>query len=370
MTDHISRIPAGLRYYSGATARRRRAVEDCAMSVFAGWSYEEIITPSVDYYDLFEHGMGTAAERAFRFTDVDGRLLALRPDVTSSVARAAATLLSEQGRPLRLCYAAPVFRQQPLSPAAWRRESTQVGCELLGAGGSHADLEMLAIAAEILNRLKLGDRCSITLNNVEIFNGIAERLALADAAREQLRTLIDMRDLAELRRFLAERNITPEQREVFVRLAQLSGKEEVIAAARRVITNARSAAALDELEQVWRVIDALGLGAAFEVDLGDVTELDYYTGLVFKIYVRGAGARVGQGGRYDGLTANFGRAEPAIGFALELDMLTELVATLNGDVDLQAAPSESTLVANRNALATFQEATRLRGQGKRVAVGL
>jgi ATP phosphoribosyltransferase regulatory subunit len=125
-----------MRYYIGAEARLRRTIEDTAMSVFAAWSYEEVITPSVDYYDLFEQGMGQSeAQRGFRFTDNDGRLLALRPDVTSSVARMAATLLSERPRPLRFCYAAPVFRQQPQSHAEWRRENTQLGCELIGVGG-------------------------------------------------------------------------------------------------------------------------------------------------------------------------------------------------------------------------------------------
>ncbi|HJY30054.1 MAG TPA: ATP phosphoribosyltransferase regulatory subunit, partial [Pyrinomonadaceae bacterium] len=143
-----SRIPAGMRYYIGAEARLRRTVEDVAMSVFEAWNYEEVITPSVDYYDLFEQGMGQReAQRGFRFTDSDGRLLALRPDVTSSVARMAATLLSERPRPLRFCYAAPVFRQQTQSHAEWRRENTQLGCELIGAGGKQADLEMLRLAA-------------------------------------------------------------------------------------------------------------------------------------------------------------------------------------------------------------------------------
>ena len=87
MTESLSRIPAGMRYYFGQEARLRRTVEEIAMTVFDGWSYEEITTPTVDYYSLFEHGMGrTEAHRAFRFTDTDGRLLALRPDVTSAAA--------------------------------------------------------------------------------------------------------------------------------------------------------------------------------------------------------------------------------------------------------------------------------------------
>ncbi len=316
----VSRIPAGMRYYIGAEARLRRTIEDAAMSVFESWSYEEVITPSVDYYDLFEQGMGPAeAQRGFRFTDSDGRLLALRPDVTSSVARVAATLLADRPRPLRFCYAAPVFRQQPQSHAEWRRENTQLGCELIGAGGKQADLEVLRLAAEILTRLNLQSSYCITINNVEFFNGVAAELNLDRPAREQFRRLIDTREAAELERFLKHNG------RAFSQLTQLTGKRDVIQAARRLIDNERSVAALDSLEELWIEIESLGLQDSFEIDLGDVPNLDYYTGLSLKIFVHGAGASVGRGGRYDGLTGNFGRAEPAVGFVLNLDALTEVV---------------------------------------------
>ena len=368
MTDDLSKIPSGVRYHVGTQAELRRAGENCAMSVFAGWSYEEVITPSVDYYSLFEHGMGAEAERAFRFADADGRLLALRPDVTSSVARAAATLLSERPRPLRLCYAAPVFHRHPQTKAAWRRESTQLGCELFGASGSLADMEVLAIVAETLQRLKL-DGCCITLNNVEIFHGIAERLELDDSAREQMRTLIDVRDTAELRRFLSRCQTSAAEQDMFSRLTQLSGKREVITQGREVITNPRSAKALDALDEIWKIIDSLGLSSMFEIDLGDVSELSYYTGLVFKIYTRGAGARVGRGGRYDNLTANFGRPESAIGFVLELDSLTDVLAK-NGAGNLTETSRAHSGVQNENAIASFQEARTRRANDEQVRLKL
>lgn len=313
-----------MRYYIGAEARLRRRIEDAAMTVFESWSYEEVITPSVDYYDLFEHGMGqTEAQRGFRFTDNDGRLLALRPDVTSSVARIAATLLADRQRPLRFCYAAPVFRQQPQSHAEWRRENTQLGCELIGIAGKPADLEVLRLAAEILARLDLQSSYCITINNVEIFNGIAAELNLDTTAREQLRRLIDTRETAELNRFLHEHS-AGDGRE-FAQLAQLTGKRQVLESARKVIRNERSLQALNAIEDLWTEIEALGLQDDFEIDLGDVPSLDYYTGLTMKVYVHGAGASVGRGGRYDGLTGNFGRAEPAVGFVLNLDALTDVV---------------------------------------------
>jgi ATP phosphoribosyltransferase regulatory subunit len=268
------------------------------------------------------------AQRGFRFTDNDGRLLALRPDVTSSVARMAATLLSERPRPLRFCYAAPVFRQQTQSHAEWRRENTQLGCELIGAGGKQADLEMLRLAAEILSRLNLQSRYCITINNVEIFNGVASQMNLTAAAREQLRRLIDTREAAELRRFLD--NHASREGEAFSQPTELTGKRDVIQTARRVITNERSVAAIDSLEELWTEIESLNLQNSFEIDLGDVSSLDYYTGLSLKIFVHGAGTSVGRGGRYDGLTGSFGRAEPAVGFVLNLDALTEVLGRKGG----------------------------------------
>lgn len=345
MFEPLSKIPEGLRYYFGAEARLRRGVEDAAMAVFDGWSYEEIITPTVDYFALFERGMGRSmAERAFRFTDTDGRMLALRPDVTSLVARAAATLFGERPRPLRLCYVAPVFRQQPQSHVEWRRETVQLGCEFIGPGGRAAELEMLAVSAEILERLGLGGRFRVTLNSVEVFNGVAERLQLDTPARETMRHLMDIKDAAELRRFLSGFTDAVEDCAAFARLTQLTGKREILDEARCIITNERSVRALDALESLWRVIEAVGLTEAFEIDLGDVSGLDYYTGLTFKIYVAGAGARVGGGGRYDHLISNFGAEESAIGFVLDLDALTDVLLRQPANLMSSGAAGEGEVI--------------------------
>jgi ATP phosphoribosyltransferase regulatory subunit len=369
MTEPLSKIPSGMRYYSGQEARLRRTIEETAMTIFDGWSYEEITTPTVDYYSLFEHGMGRAeAHRAFRFTDTDGRLLALRPDVTSATARAAATLFAERERPLRLCYAAPVFRQQPQSHAEWRRESTQIGCEFIGANTNLSDLEVLAIASEFLQRLDLGGNYSITLNNVEVFNGVAERLALDPISREEMRHLIDVRNAADLERFLKP-YASAEDRRAFAQLMQLSGKHETLDWARRVMSNARSGAALDSLEGLWTVIESLDLTTSFEIDLGDVSRLDYYTGLTFKIYVNGAGARVGSGGRYDGLTASFGKAEPAVGFVLDLDALIDVLLVRAKDLPgTRKPPLKAPELADSDPSALFLKAVERRAKGERVLI--
>jgi len=369
MFETLSKIPVGMRYYFGAEAHLRRTVEDTIMGVFDGWSYEEITTPCVDYLALFERGMGyEQAHRAFRFTDCDGRMLALRPDVTSSVARAAATLFAERPRPLRFCYASPVFRQQPPSHAEWRRENKQLGCELIGVEGNNAELELLLLATEILTELNFRGDYRITLNSVEIFSGICEHLALDDAQRERMRQLIDKRDAAELQKFLAGFGATETERDSFSRLIQLTGKAEILDEARRIITNPRSLDALNNLETLWGIIQALDMDSYFDIDLGDVSGLDYYTGLTCKIYIAGAGTRVGSGGRYDKLTANFGRPEAAVGFVLDLDALIEVLLRKGNTTSGKFEDRESSSLLNSDPAMLFGEARRRRARHERILI--
>jgi ATP phosphoribosyltransferase regulatory subunit len=368
--ESLSKIPGGMRYHFGRGARLRRAVEAEAMSVFDGWGYEEIATPAVDYYALFERGMGRdEARRAFRFTDTDGRMLALRPDVTSSVARAAATLFASAARPLRFCYAESVFRQRPPSHAEWKRQGRQVGCELIGAGGVGADLEILAVAAEVLERLGLRSRFCVTVNHVGVFNGLAAQLGLDEGERELMRRLVDARDAEGLEDLLARRAGGGATPALAARLARLSGKREALEAARGLVSHESTEAALAALEQVWETVEALGLADSFEVDLGDVSGLDYYTGLIFKIYLEGAGARVGGGGRYDELTANFGTREPAVGFVLDLDAITEVLA--GRDAGQEAVEDEAAAVVEAGGVAErLREAKGRRARGERVRISL
>jgi ATP phosphoribosyltransferase regulatory subunit len=342
------------------------------MRVFAGWSYEEIVTPALDYYALFERGMGRAeAHRAFRFTDTDGRLIALRPDVTSGIARAAATLFAQVVRPLRFAYAASVWRQQARSHAEWRRESRQLGCELIGTAGARGDVEMLLIIAESFDRLALRESFRVTLNHVGVFNGVAERLSLNTDAREEMRRLVDTRDFSALQEFLHPLTDSPDDTTAFAKLMRLSGKSEMFDRARRIISNERSIRALDELEAVWRTLETLNLTDNFEIDLGDASNLDYYTGMVFKIYAHGAGAHVGSGGRYDELIANFGAAEPAVGFVLDLDALTDVLLRRDAKIISETLPSSgysSEQKTNLDLAALFAEAVERRARDEQVYV--
>jgi len=219
-----------------------------------------------------------------------------------------------------------------------------------------------------LKQLNLDQHCCVTLNNVDVFNGIAEELQLDASSRDELRGLVDSRNTADLEGFRS--NFTaPWQQSAFANLIWLSGDRRQLDEARRLITNQRSRSALDRLARLWSVIDSLGLTNCFDVDLGDVSRLDYYTGLTFKIYVAGSGVRVGSGGRYDGLTASFGKPEPAVGFVLELDALTEvLLARDGGRTTISDTETESTPISGSDLTALFRKASERRQKGERVVI--
>src|ERR1044071_7219541 len=177
MSSSLSKIPSGVQYIFDEEVRARRWIEREVMSVFAGWSYSEIILPIFDYADLFALGMGKEqAEMTYRFTGRDGRLLALRPEMTSLVARTVATRFRERARPIRLSYSGEVFRWD--EPRGGRQyEFHQIGLEHIGSDRFEADTEVLVVAIEALRQIGLEDFI-ITLSHVDFFKGLAERLGL------------------------------------------------------------------------------------------------------------------------------------------------------------------------------------------------
>ena len=143
----------------------------------------------------------------------------------------------------------------------------------------------------------------------------------------------------------------------------------ILSEARRLITNPRSGLALDRLARLWSVIETLQLADRFEIDLGDVSRLDYYTGLTFKIYVNGAGTRVGSGGRYDGLTASFGKSEPAVGFVFELDTLTEVLRRRSDESGLTKQATNAKKLTGQGMRDLFAAARNSRAAGERIVIG-
>jgi ATP phosphoribosyltransferase regulatory subunit len=337
-------IPSGAQCFLGREARLRREIERAAADVLRGWSYEEIVLPLFDFEDVFARGYGSAsADGIYRFIGRDGEVMALRADFTALAAKIVVSRLARRELPLRLFYSGEVLRYQP--PRAGRQEELfQIGLEHLGAGGVEADLEVLLAAMEALSRLGIDDAV-FTLGHVGFALELLADVGDPETRAEALESL-RRRDRDGLRRILGARAID---------LTALAGGAEVLADTPR---SAGAGEALARLEAIVSELSALGLGERIRLDLSEVRDFDYYTGLVFEIHAKGSGLELGGGGRYDSLLGRFGRAMPAVGMYLSLDRISELLMKRG------AAPQEP----NVAKVGSLREALDARKRGETIRV--
>ena len=359
------RLPAGVRDFLPRAAARRRAIAERLLASFEAWGYARIITPVFECADVLERGLGgDGRAQAIRFVEPgSGEVVALRPDFTPQVARLAATRLADTGGPLRLSYEGAVNRMSGRALAP--REILQAGIELIGADGVDADAEAIALAATALAATGLPPaEIQLDLGHVAF---AAEALAAADDAhRDDVATALARKDRGAIVRAAAG-----ESPEVAARLVALVGLwgaiDDVIARARAVPWSAPTAAALDHLAAVAERVRELAPAARLSLDLGLQRGFEYYTGVRFAGYARGAADAVVRGGRYDGLIARYGRATGAIGFAVDIE------AIAGAQRAAQIAPPEpprGALVVGPDVRRAARIAAALRAHGVRAAAHL
>lgn len=313
MNIHIN-TPEGTRDRLFAECLERRQVQSALVELFRRRGYTEVITPDVEFYDLFvQSGNPIPQETMLKIIDRSGKIMVMRPDCTAPIARVAATKLRHLALPQRLYYDQTVFRDRQ-AHAGGSREIAQCGVEMIGAVGDKADLEMVAMAVDALRACTL-PQFHIELGHAGFYRTLAGQMNMPQEELERLRAAIEGKNFALLNDLLE-----PYRGEgacaALRRLPYLFGGVEVLDEARKLAGPCDS---LDHLGRLYSELSEAGYGGCVRFDLGLVHQLDYYTGLVFRGYVEGAGAPVLSGGRYDGLMEQFGRRAEAIGFAVDVD---------------------------------------------------
>lgn len=306
--------PEGTRDRLFSECRERRQVQAMLTSLFQRRSYVEVSTPEVEFYDLFlQSGNPMPQESMLKIIDRSGKIMVMRPDCTAPIARVAATKLKAVPLPQRLYYDQTVFRSGDAHKGG-SSEIAQCGVELIGAAGRKADLEMVAMAVDALKACGL-ERFHIELGHVGFFRDLAGRMDMPDEVVEQMRLLIEGKNFAALNDLL-EPYAGQGACAALRRLSRLFGDGEVLDEAERL---AGGSSALTYLRRLYVELTAAGYGEYIRFDLGLVHQIDYYTGVVFRGYVEGAGDAILSGGRYDKLVEAFGRTAPATGFAVDVD---------------------------------------------------
>jgi ATP phosphoribosyltransferase regulatory subunit len=317
-----------------AAAARRRAA-GTLLEVFERRGYRRVITPAFEYEDVLALGLGSAGRAsAIRFVEPSsGQVVALPPDITPQIARLIATRYRDVAGPLRFCYEGTVVRLD--QRARSQREIIQAGVELAGVETPAGDVEIVALAAEALAAIGLGD-ATIDLGHLGLSQHILEALGLSEEAKLLVRGRIAKKDRAGLAEALRHARGPRPVVEFAALLPRLSGPPAILD---RALAHAPRSPGSSEgirvaLENLRAVVAELGrqrLPVRLHVDLAEVRGFDYYTGVRLQGYVDGAADAVLQGGRYDGLLARYGRPAPAVGFALDVE------ATVSA-LELRAGP--------------------------------
>jgi ATP phosphoribosyltransferase regulatory subunit len=301
-----------------------REAQESLLAEMRRWGYRQVITPLVESMDVLDLGLGVEQRRRlFKFTDGRGDVLALVGERTVPVARLVAGKLRGAALPLRLCYAGPVLSTDE-GRFQQRRETYQVGAELVGASGPVADAEVIALAARCMEATGIR-RYQIDVGHAEFFHGIMDAVKLPDEIKSAVRAALAARDFVALEALLEGTPLKSAEHELLLRFPALRGGSEILEAAGGLVRNRRSESALAELAQVRELLVAHGIGDVVNLDLGAIRDFDYYTGIIFEGYGPDFGRPVAQGGRYDSLLARFGRPAPATGFMVQLDLVSEML---------------------------------------------
>ncbi len=298
--------------------------------LFDQYGYQRFKMSRFERYDLYIRNRDfLVSDRMITFTDTDGTLLALKPDVTISIIK---NTTGSPGTVSKLYYQENVFRCGKNGPSF--RELMQTGLECIGDVDIYNMCEVISLAAKSL-ALVSADYV-LDISHLGLISGVLEMLSVAPEHYPEILQYIREKNISELRRLGMRFNLTQQLLEALCALVLVYGDmKKVLAALVPLCSTQKTAAALSELEQVFQALQAQGLEKNVRIDFSLVNDLNYYNGLVFQGFIKGIATQVLSGGQYDRLVQKMGRQARAIGFAVYLDALDQLSPVLCGtDVDV------------------------------------
>lgn len=351
-----------MRDFTVDECKRRNKIIETITERFSKWGYSEVSTPIVEYYKTFNHKtQDLKEEEMYKFFDSRGRILVLRPDMTVPVARLVNTKLKDMKLPLNLFYNAEVFRVHE-SFEGKRNEYLDCGIELIGASGEKTDLEVLVTALEVLKALDTKKEFKLEIGNVNILKSALKDMNLSIDNQNKVIELINKKSLTSLREYLDDIEIRKEYKEFLNKFPWLFGGYEMIKKAKGLAFNEDMKKNIEYLENLYLNLQKLGYEKYLSVDISMVPRVNYYSGIIFKGYVKEIGSTVIRGGRYDNLLESFGKSIPAIGFSVDVNLLID-----SCDYE-EKVNSEKIILSKDNYLEELRKAINKTRNGEKIEI--
>ena len=350
--------PYGTQDFLPEEAAAKRITEQKIFELFASFGYEEVVTPAMEYLETLTTSGGREIEsHLFKMFDAQNRTLALRHEMTTPIARLTVGRLKNSPLPLKLSYNTNVFRFRKNQPGR-QCEFYQAGVELLGISNAFADAEVIGLAAQALKISGLKD-FKICLGQVEFAGGLMENLS--PELQAEIKFAIERHDIVALENLPVEDSLK--------KIPKLQGGREILTAAESIAENDRSKKALENLKEIYRLLEIYGVADKITFDLGLIRDFEYYTGMVFEAYAAGVGYSLAGGGRYDNMLKDFGKDYPATGFALGIERILSARKIQGVEENFQAKDFYLSYAAGKEDFA-IKKAAELRAAGKIVEVSL
>ncbi len=312
--------PDGVRDIYNGECQRKLKVQEQIHKVLKLYGFQDIQTPTFEFFDIFNKERGTIASREmYKFFDREGNTLVLRPDMTPSIARCAAKYFKEEIMPLRLCYMGNTFINNS-SHKGKLNEMTQIGAELINDDSVDADAEMIVMTVQSLLNAGLKE-FQVEVGHAGFLNGLMEECEFSWEEIIELKTLMESKNLFGIEEMVSSKKMNKDLKELILKLPELFGSIENIHYAKGKVQNKRATKALERLEKLYDIIEKYEVSEYVTFDLGMLSRYDYYSGIILNAYTYGNGDAIAQGGRYDHLIGQFGKNAPAIGVAFVIDQL-------------------------------------------------
>ena len=316
--------PRGTRDFLIEDMKERKYVENTIRKVVESYGFNEIKTPIFEDLELFTTKSGDAIkEEIYHFQDKGGRDLALRPELTASVSRLYDNNLQKSAKPLKMYYFGSCFRYE--RPQAGRfRQFWQFGVEVIGGTPVYNEAEIIAMANETLKRLKIKNY-EVAIGHLGIIKGVLNHLEISSDKQTQIIASIDKEDYELLDEILTDCGVDDNYKDIITSIINVNGSHDDLNSIRDLLMDIpESMESLEQLDEILTVVEAFGFDD-YTVKLSIARGLDYYTGVVFEIYVPELGAQkqITGGGTYQ-LTSLFDSEDvESTGFAFGFDRIME-----------------------------------------------
>ena len=288
-------------------------------SLYSGNGYSLYKMSKFEEYDLYARNKDfLISDRVITFLDTNGKLMALKPDVTLSIVKNTRDNAPELQK---LYYNENVYRASQDSHSF--KEIPQVGLECLGKLDEYSICEVLELAAKSL--LCIAGEGILDVSHLGLLSAVMDAVGLPAGRREALLKYIGEKNTHEMLALCRDCGIEPEKTELLKQVLAASGKPcEVIPKLRGLLDGIISMEALDQLENITNALADSEAGKVLRIDFSAVDDMRYYNGIVFKGYVQSLPNSILTGGQYDKLMKKMKRTSGAIGFAVYLDMLERM----------------------------------------------